>query len=148
MSNLPVAISVSHILDRVASELSEINLAGGKELTPQGADLQPVKVYMLQLPEHEAALVIDACNMLFAALFEYEDGLWGEANARNATELVKGRLKVGSAQAVVESLFYGPTAALLYIAMDRAPIAYSGLARISPQLNIIDRTYKALKNTT
>lgn len=137
---LPSLIVVSHIIDNAASELLEISEAGAKGLKPQGADLQPVKADMLRLPQREAALVVSACDMLFAALFEYEDGLWGEAYAESAVQLVTARIKIGRANAVVESLFYGPTAALLWEAMDRAPIAYSGLARISPTQRIINRT--------
>ncbi len=130
------------IFNGAANELVEISEAGAKSLSTAGQDLQPVKADMLRLPPGEAALVVTACNMLFAALLEYEQGMWDADHARTALQLVNGRMKAGRANAVVESLFFGPTARLLWIACDRAPIAYSGLAAASPAQNIIDRTYK------
>jgi len=127
----------------VKQELTDIYEAGAKALKSPGVDLQPVKREMLRLSDSEADLVIEACDMLFAALFEYEDGLWKEQNARNSVELVTGRVSIGRANAIIESLFYGPAARLLWLALDRAPIAYCGIARISPTMNIIDRTLKA-----
>src|SRR5258706_16264948 len=109
-------ISVSHIINSAASELLEINQAGAKSLKQPGMDMQPVKREMLRLPDSEADVVLTACNMLFAALLEYEDGLWNEKYAETALQLVIGRMKAGRANAVVESLFFGPTARLLYIA--------------------------------
>lgn len=137
-----VAKSVSHIITEAASELLEIKEAGARELKPAGMDLQPVKPYMLRLPEHETALVIEACDMLFAALFEYEDGLWVSENAKSSVELVKGRITTGRADAVIKSLFHGPTHRLLWLACDRAPIAYSGLAAASPTQQVLARTLR------
>ena len=130
------------LVNSARQELSEIFEAGAKALKPPGVDLQPVKREMLRLSDSEADLVLQACDMLFAALFEYEDGLWKEQNARNSVELVTGRVSIGRASAIIESLFFGPTAKLLWIALDRAPIAYCGIARVSPSQNIIDRTLK------
>jgi len=133
-------IPVSHIILDAASELLEIKDAGAKSLKPPGMDLQPVKADMLRLPEYEAGLVIDACDLLFAACFEYEDGLWGIQYAKSPVELIKSRITTGRADAVIKSLFHGPTKRLLWEALDRAPIAYSGLAAISPSQNIIIKT--------
>ncbi len=115
-------------------------MAGAKALKAPGMELQPVKVEML--PADCAELVVQACDMLFAALLEYEGGLWGEKHAKDAVGLVTARVATGRANAVIESLFFGPTSHLFWIALDRAPIAYCGLAAASPAQNIIDRTYK------
>ena len=133
------------IFDNARNELTEISDAGAKALKQPGMDLQPVKREMLLLPDVQADLVVTACNMLFAACLEYEGGLWGQKRAADAIGLVTARVAAGRANAVIESLFFGPCAALLYIALDRAPIAYSGLAAASPSQNIIDRTYAANK---
>jgi hypothetical protein len=130
------------IFSNAASELIEISNAGAKALKALGMDMQPVKREMLKLNDAEADLVLTACNMLFAALLEYEGGLWEEKHAKHAVALVTARVAAGRANAVIESLFFGPTARLLWLALDRAPIAYSGLAAASPSQNIIDRTYK------
>ncbi len=142
------------IFDNARNELVEISDAGAKALKQPGMDLQPVKREMLTGPHPETGivlhedipqLVVQACNMLFAACLEYEGGLWGQKRAADAIGLVTARVAAGRANAVIESLFFGPCAALLYIALDRAPIAYSGLAAASPSQNIIDRTYAANK---
>ncbi len=132
------------IFDNARTELIEISEAGAKALKAPGMELQPVKREMLNLDDRQAALVVQACDMLFAALLEYEGGLWGQKRAADAVGLVTARIMTGRANAVIESLFFGPTARLFYIALDRAPIAYSGLAAASPSQNIIDRTYKAM----
>jgi hypothetical protein len=138
-------VVIPETLIAVKNELSEISEAGAKGLKQQGAEIQPVKADMLRLPDQEAQLVVSCCEMLFAALCEYEQGLWDEDHATNAMQLVTSRVNAGRANAVIESLFYGPTAKLLWIALDRAPIAYSGLAHASPSQRIIDRTYKSNK---
>jgi len=131
------------LVNSAANEMLEISEAGAKGLKQQGAEIQPVKADMLGLPDHEAQLVVACCEMLFAALCEYEQGLWDEDHATNAMQLVTSRVNAGRADAVIQALFFGPTAALLWLALDRAPIAYSGLAKASPSQNIIDRTYSA-----
>ncbi len=130
------------IFNNARTELIEISTAGAKALKQPGMELQPVKIEML--PADCAALVVQACDMLFAALLEYEGGLWAEKRAKDAVGLVTARIMTGRANAVIESLFFGTCGRLLYIALDRAPIAYSGLAAASPSQNIIDRTYKAM----
>ncbi len=129
------------IFNTARTELIEISDAGAKALKQPGMELQPVKRDML--PDDCADLVVQACDMLFAALLEYEGGLWAEKRAKDAVGLVTARVATGRAGAVIESLFWhkGTVAHLLWIALDRAPIAYSGLAAASPSQNIIDRTY-------
>jgi hypothetical protein len=129
--------------DLAIVELKEITLAGASALTNTGLDRQPVKAHMLKCDD--ADLIVQACDMLFAALLTYEDGLWKQERAENAIELVEARMMAGRARAVVEALFHGPTAQLLGIALDRAPIAYYELSEASPDLNIIDRTYAGIK---
>ena len=129
------------LVNSAAIELSEIIEAGAKSLAPVGLDVQPVKADMLRLPDDQAQIIVQTCNLLFAALCEYENGLWAEQHAKDPMSLVTARINAGRANAVIEALFYGPTAALLWMAMDRAPIAYSGLAKASPSQHIIDRTY-------
>ncbi len=133
------------IFNNARNELTEISTAGAKALKQPGMELQPVKIEML-LDEPAAILIVQACDMLFAALLEYEGGLWAEKRAKDAVALVTARVASGRANAVIESLLWpkGTVARLLYIALDRAPIAYSGLAAASPTQNIIDRTYKAM----
>jgi hypothetical protein len=130
---------------KARNELNDILDAGAKTLKLPGLDLLPIKREMLRLPDHEADLILDACNLLFAAILSYEASQWDIANAPNAIELVKARIEAGRAKGVVESLFFGPTASLLLTAMDHAPIAFYALSEASPDLAIIDRCTNAQK---
>jgi hypothetical protein len=133
MSTLPT------IFFAAQSEMTEILDAGARSLKQPGLDLLPVKREMLRLPHDHASLVLDACNLLFAAILSYEDAVWGSENARDALALVSARIEAGRARGVVEALFFGPTAQLLLTAMDRAPIAFYAMSEASPDLKIIDR---------
>ena len=127
------------------NEMTEILDAGARSLKPAGFDLLPVKREMLRLPTDAADLVLDACNMLFAAILAYEGAMWDIEHATDAVTLVSARIEAGRARGVVEALFFGPTAQLLLTAMDRAPIAFYAMTEASPQLAIIDRCNRALK---
>jgi hypothetical protein len=124
------------------NELSDILDAGARALKQPGLDLMPIKREMLRLPADQADLVLDALNLLFAAVLSYEGAQWQIKTASNAVDLVTARIEAGRATGVVESLFYGPTYHLLHIAMDRAPIAFYALAQSAPDLHIIDRLHK------
>lgn len=127
------------------SELEQIMTAGAKSLRLPGLALLPIKREMLAatgLPPHETELVLDACNLLFAAILSYEYGLFAQRNPTSAIELIEARIKTGSAEGVVNSLFYGPTADLLLTAMNLAPIAFYAMSEASPNLQIIDRCYQ------
>ena len=126
-------------------ELHEILDAGARALKPAGRDLMPIKREMLNLPTDQADLVLDALNLLFAAVLSYENAQWLISHANNPVDLVSARIEAGRALGVVEALFYGPTRALFATAMDRAPIAYYALSEASPNLKIIDRTIGAFK---
>ena len=125
------------IYHEARSELQEILDAGAKALKQPGIELMPVKSDMLRHPE--TGLIIDACNLLFAACLSYEGAQWTIDRASNPVELVQARIEAGRAMGVVESLFFGPTAALLLTAMDQAPIAFYALSQSSPDLRIIER---------
>jgi hypothetical protein len=127
------------IYDDARLELTDILDAGARALKPAGVDLMPIKREMLRLPADQADLVLDTCNLLFAAVLSYEGAQWQIKTASNAVDLVKARIEAGRATGVVESLFYGPTRDLLWLAMDRAPIAFYALSEASPALRIIDR---------
>jgi hypothetical protein len=133
MSTLPT------IFFAAQSEMTEILDAGARSLKQPGLDLLPVKREMLRLPHDHASLVLDACNLLFAAILSYEDAVWGSENARDALALVSARIEAGRARGVVEALFFGPTSQLLLTAMDRAPIAFYAMSEASPDLKILDR---------
>jgi hypothetical protein len=121
------------------NELQDILDAGAKALKGPGLDLMPIKRDMLRLDDATADLVLDACNLLFAACLSYEGAQWQIKTATNAVELVTARIDAGRAIGVVESLFYGPTRDLIWLAMDRAPIAFYALSEASPALRIIER---------
>lgn len=140
MSNEIVPYSAARI------EMTEILDAGARALKQPGLDLLPIKREMLLLPTDEANLVLDACNLLFAAMLSYEGALWEINNADDAVSLVKARIETGRAKGVIEALFYGPTAQLILTAMDRAPIAFYALCEASPDMHIIDRCMNVLKN--
>lgn len=128
------------------SELSEILDAGARALKPAGIELLPIKREMLHgLDLNQQDLVLDALNLLFAAMLSYEAAQWEINHAGNALQLVKGRMEAGRAMGVVEALFYGPTRELFATALDRAPIAYYALSEASPDLKLIDRTYNSLQ---
>jgi hypothetical protein len=127
------------VINEARSELQAILDAGAKALKQPGIELMPIKREMLALPDDATDLILDACNLLFAACLSYEGAQWTIDRADNPVELVSARIEQGRSIGVVESLFYGPTAALLLAAHDRAPIAFFALAKSSPDLRIIDR---------
>jgi len=129
------------------NELQDILDAGAKALKGPGLELMPVKRDMLRLDGPTSDLVLDACNLLFAACLSYESAQWSIKHATNAVELVTARIEAGRATGVVESLFFGPTINLLWLAMDRAPIAFYALSESAPNLRIIDRLQKPPKST-
>lgn len=137
MANLPTVYS-----NNARMELCDILDAGARSLKGPGLELMPIKREMLRLPSDMADLVLDALNLLFAAILAYESAQWNIDNAADAISLVSARIEAGRALGVVESLFYDQTAPLFALAMDRAPIAYYALAESSPTLNIINRTAK------
>ena len=57
-------------------ELQAILDAGAKALKQPCIDLMPIKREMLALPDNAADLVLDACNLLFAACLSYEGAQW------------------------------------------------------------------------
>jgi hypothetical protein len=145
-SNVPVLFTGKfEIAFREArNELRDILDAGARSLKLPGLDLLPIKREMLRLPPDQADLILDACNLLFAAVLSYESAQWEINHAPNAIELVKARIEAGRAMGVIEALFFGPTAELLLTAMDRAPIAFYALSEASPDLRIIDRCTRKL----
>lgn len=132
------------LLDHARAELTEILDAGARALKGPGLELLPVKRDMLALPTEQADLVLDACNLLFAAILSYEGATWDTNEATDPVQLVSARISAGRARAVVEALFFGPTCDLLLTAMNRAPIAFYAMSEASPDLHIIDRCTKAL----
>lgn len=125
------------------NELTDILDAGARHLKQPGIELMPIKREMLRMHDDAANLVLDTCNLLFAAILSYEAAHWQIDNATDPIQLVSNRIEMGRAMGVVEALFFGPTRRLLWLAMDRAPIAYYALAEASPALRIIDRTIAA-----
>jgi hypothetical protein len=121
------------------AELEEILDAGARSLRGPGLDLLPIKRSMLRVNDATAGLVLDACNLLFAAILAYEGALWDVKAAPDAVSLVSARLECGRAEGVVNALFFGPTRDLLLLAMDHAPIAFYAMAEASPDLRIIAR---------
>jgi hypothetical protein len=130
---------------------AELNLIGAnaRNLSRQGAELQPIKPDMLAgLPVAE---IIETCELLFACVLAYEGAQVALARAEHAADavaIVKARMQAGRAEGTVCALLHGPTAWLLYHAMDRAPIAFYELASASPGLQIIDRLQAALTGQT
>jgi hypothetical protein len=127
-------------------ELEEIMEAGARALRQPGLALLPVKRHMLGLPDHEADLILDACNLLFASILSYESSIWEQKHATDAINLVESRIRAGTAEGVTNALFHGPTAHLLLEAMNRAPIAFYAMSQAAPNLHIIDRCKLALSN--
>ena len=127
------------------TELQQILDAGAKALKPAGLELMPIKRDMLTgLLDHERDLILDACNLLFAACLSYEGARWTIDRANNPLELITARIDAARAKGVIESLFFGPTVNCLLAAMHLAPIAFYALAQSAPDLLIIDRCTKAL----
>lgn len=131
------------IYDASKQEILEIMQSGGKGLKPAGQAIQPVTAALLRLPDDQADMIVQTCDLLFSAVLSYEQAQFDIDAARDGITLVTARMKAGRALGIVEALFHGPTARLLYIALDRAPIAYFELSEGSPALNIIKRTYDA-----
>lgn len=134
MANLPI------VYNEARTELTEILDAGARALKPAGLALMPIRREMLRgLPATTADLILDACNLLFAAILSYEAALWEMDTANNPISLVSARLEAGKAEGVVNALFHGSTAPLLITAMECAPIAFYAMAEASPNLRIIAR---------
>lgn len=121
-------------------ELTEILQAGARGLKPAGTALLPIKPEMLPHPDRD--LILEALNLLFAAILSYEAAQWTIGRVNNPVDLVTARIDAGSALGVIEALFYGPTRQLFALAMELAPIAYYALSEASPDLHIIDRTIR------
>lgn len=134
------------VYNEARAELTEILDAGARALKGPGLELMPIKREMLLLSPDNADLVLDACNLLFAAILSYEGALWDIEQASDAISLVSARLEAGKAEGVTNALFHGSTAALLLTAMDRAPIAFYAMAEASPALRIIDRCKRCMGN--
>jgi hypothetical protein len=132
------------VFHEARAELEQILNAGARALKPAGIALMPIKREMLGLSDIQADLILDALNLLFAAVLAYEGAQWSIETATDAIDLVSARIEAGRALGVVESLFYGPTRLLFATAMDRAPIAYFALSEASPTLKIVDRTRATL----
>lgn len=129
------------------NELRDIMDAGAKALKGPGIGLQPIKRDMLT-GTVDPDLILDACNLLFAACLSYEGAQWQIKHAASAIDLVSARIDAGRALGVVESLFFGPTINLLWTAMDRAPIAFYALSESAPDLRIIERLSGPAKSYT
>lgn len=138
MSNIPI------VYNAAKSELEEILDAGARALKPAGIELLPIKRAMLRCDDQTAHLILDACNLLFAAILAYEAALWDIKTAPNPVALVKSRLEAGRAEGVVHALFHGSTAPLLIAAMNHAPIAFYAMAEASPTLNLIQRIQRVM----
>ena len=133
---------VPKIFYEAKAELDEIMAAGARGLKGPGLSLMPIKREMLNLPDDVAELVLAACNLLFAAILNYENAHWQIKTATDPISLVAARIDAGRAEGVVCSLFHGPTANLITTAMHHAPIAFYAMTEASPHLHIIERLNK------
>src|SRR5207342_1809107 len=79
------------------SELQLILDAGAKGLKPAGLSLMPIKREMLHLADIDADLVLECCNLLFAACLTYEGAQWAIARATDPISLVAARIEAGRA---------------------------------------------------
>lgn len=138
-------MSLPIVYNKARAELEEILDAGARALKPRGLELMPIKrSNLIGLPDDLADLVLDACNLLFAACLAYEGAQWTIKTATDPVSLIEARIEAGRADGVVRSLFHGQTAPLLLLAMDRAPIAFYALSESAPNLHIIEKCQKAL----
>jgi hypothetical protein len=77
MANELTTTNVSELtFTEAREELHQILDAGARALKGPGLDLMPIKREMLQLPDDRAFLILDACNLLFAACLSYESAQW------------------------------------------------------------------------
>lgn len=135
-------------LSAVKHEITQIREKGARVLKQPGRDMMPVKRDMLLLPDDEAALVLETCELLFAASLAFEDARIRERKAADAVSLAEARMTAGIAEGTVLALFYGPTVHCILMASNMAPIAFYALSAVSPKLQIIakcDRAIKALR---
>ncbi|MBR0712700.1 hypothetical protein [Bradyrhizobium liaoningense] len=125
-----------------------------KALSEMGADLQPVTVDALTacgMPDDWASAVSGACDAVFAAMLDYESGLAKIAAAERAakkgeggkSDLIRGRLATGAANAVVLALTNGDVARLLVMAAHACPIQFASLAAVSPDLDLVGKVRAA-----
>jgi|SRR5579859_984222 len=128
----------------VASIRSELNLIGAnaRGLKGLGRELLPLKPDMLGLPPAEAAIVMDAVELLFAAILQYVDSQLAEragTDQQDSIAIVKARIDNGQADGTIRALLHGPTKTLLQVACEHAPIAMHSIISVCPELNLRDR---------
>ena len=120
----------------------ELILIGSKArgLSKPGKELMPVKIEMLRgLAPWEAQIVMEACELLFAAILQFVDSELKEQRAADAIAVVQARLERGQADGTIRALLHGPTRHALLVAAKLAPIAFHAIMQISPELQVKDR---------
>jgi hypothetical protein len=134
--------AIANSVNSLPATKFELHLIGAnaRGLKSEGRELMPVKADMLHaLPEELHGPVLEACELLFAAVLAHVDASLRIPRAKHAPELVKARMQAAQATGTVCSLFHGLTAPLLVLAMECAPIAFYAMAEAAPDLRIIDR---------
>ena len=119
----------------------ELNLIGtnARGLKGPGRELMPLKPDMLNLPDDETAMVMEAVELLFAASMRYVGAQIAEATSTEAVNLVAARIGRAMAEGTCTALIHGETAVLLILACERAPIAMNAILQVCPELNLRDR---------
>lgn len=152
-----MSVPVAPIAREVAQIASDGRLSG---LSAVGAELQPVTAAALNafgLPPEWASAVALACDAAFAASIEHEAGsamvTVAEVRIRKGTSVdpaadaataIRGRLRVGAAEAIVASLMFGSGARLLIVAATVSPVQFASLCAASPGLGLKDRVLAAV----
>jgi hypothetical protein len=139
MQTLPAIANLVNSITQTKFELSQIG-ALARGLKPAGLDLMPVKPDMLaSVPEPLRVPCMEACELLFAAILSHEGALIAAARAVDAISVVTARMDAARAEATVAALFRGPTADLLFVVCEAAPIAFYAMTEAAPRLKIIAR---------
>lgn len=139
MQTLPAIANLVNTLPQTKFELHMIG-ANARGLSTEGRDLMPIKPDMLaHLPADVVAPCMEACQLLFAAILVFEGAVIDGGKAVDALSVVTARMNAARAEGTVAALFKGPTAELLFVVCEAAPIAFYAMASAAPKLRIIDR---------
>jgi hypothetical protein len=132
-------ITLTQNLVNIKAELNLIG-ANARGLRGPGRELLPLKEDMLMgLPPVERAAVLEAVELLFAAVLQFVDAQIREQQAIDAVGVVAARIDKGQADGTVTALVRGSTRDLFIVACEQAPIAMHAIIETSPELAIRQR---------
>lgn len=133
---LPIALTVNFV--NVREELNSIG-ANARGLQDRGRAILPLKPQMLRMNPFDTVLVMDAVELLFAALLKYIQAQVDEKRAWDAIAVAEARLAKGQADGTLRALLHGDVRQLFVVAAQQAPIAMHAIFQMAPELKLAQR---------